>query len=70
MIMLDKLIGVIYLLGYMFTMTISGLVIYILTMMMLMYMSLRGKTDFITEFKSITKWYVDKIKNCLDRLGA
>ena len=68
--MLDKIIGVIYLLGYMFTMMISGLVIYVLTMFMLMYMSLRGKSDFITEFKSITKWYVNKIKDCLDRLGA
>lgn len=70
MIILDKLIGVIYLLGYMFTMMISGLVIYILTMMMLMYMSLRRKADFITEFKDTTKWYVDKIKKFLDRLGA
>lgn len=68
--LLDKIIGVIYLVGYMFIMMISGLMVYVLTMLMLMYMALRKKLDFITEFKSITKWYVEKIKNCLDRLGA
>lgn len=59
---IDKFIKMLLGIGLMITLSIGGLIVYILTLCMALYRGIRNQIDFIKEFEELNSLFIKSIK--------